>query len=223
MPVNAGPPDESYDSNIEWLVDTLPTFMANDESSGNWHLMTPIGNQIDDLDADIEAVDRASHVQSADTIDQLEKLARMVEAVHRDGETKEHYRSRIFARYQLNTAEGTVGDLLQSVSTILDANIENIGYVDHYKEFGTPAEVGIVMPGQKVDQLNLTSDEIADILNDLAPAGYTVFGQTRGTLLYVTPSTYNNTSDWSQYDGYDGLDANGDPKGTGGTYAGIVN
>lgn len=220
MPVNAGPPDESYDNNIEWLVDTLPTFMANDETSGNWHLMTPIGNQMDTLDADIESVDRGTFVQNADSIDQLEELARMVETVHRDGESKEHFRSRIFARYQLNTAEGTLRDLMQSVATILDTDIETIGYED----YGQGGIVGLILPGQKVKAINLSTAEIANILNDLAPAGYEVVGKTKGTFLYVTPATYNDTdTDWSNYEGYDGLDSNGDAKGNGGSYAGIVN
>lgn len=223
MPVNAGPPDENYEDNIEWLVDSLPTFMANDETSGNWHLMTPIGNQFDELDADIEAVDRATAVQDADSIDQLERLARMVETTHRDGETKEHYRARIFTRYQLNTTEGTVPDLIHAVATILGTEVENIGFQDLYVQLGDRAKIGLVLPGKKVDNLSLTSSEIADLLNGLMPAGYSVIGQKRGTFLYVTPSTYTNTTDWSQYDGYDGLDANGDPKGNGGTYAGIIN
>lgn len=219
MAIDAGPPDDSYDSNVEYLIDTLPGFMANDEDSGNWHLFAPIGNEIDKLENDLEAVDRATTVQEADTIDQLDELAKMVGESHNTGEGKEHYRSRLFARYQLNTAEGTAGDLIHSVSTILDVEPEAIGYQD----LDTEATVGIVMPRSEVNALNLTSADVADILNDLVPAGYEVEGQTRGTLLYVSETTYNNTSDWSAYDGYDGLDSNDDPKGNGGTYAGIVN
>lgn len=222
MAINAGPPDDSYDSNVEYLIDTLPGFMANDEDSGNWHLLSPIGEEINRLENELEAVDRAASVQEADTIDQLDKLGKMVNKSHRAGEGKEHYRSRLFARFQLNTAEGTIGDIIHSVSTILDVEPEKIGYQD-LDNTSTEATIGVVMPRSAVNSLNLSSGEIANILHDLVPAGYEVEGQTRGTFLYVTPTTYENTSDWSTYDGYDGLDSNGDPKETGGTYAGIVN
>jgi hypothetical protein len=219
MAIETGPPDETYDDNVEYLIDTLPGFMANDETSGNWHLLAPIGNEIDKLEIDIKSVDRSASVQEADTIEQLEKLAKMVGISHNAGESKEHFRARIFAKYQLNTSEGTLGDLLQSVSIILNTDIENITFAESTQD----ATIELYVPKKKVDQASLTSSELADILNELIAAGYEVFGRTTGTLLYVTPSTYNNTSNWSLYDGYDGLDTNDDPKGNGGTYAGILN
>jgi hypothetical protein len=219
MAIDTGPPNDSYDNNIEYLIDTLPEFMANDESSGNWKLLAPIGYQIDAFENDLVSVSRATSVQEADSIAQLNKLAKMVGASHRTGEEKEHFRSRLFARFQLNTAEGTIGDVIHSVSTILDVDPEAIGYQD----LDTEATVGVVMPRSAIRSLNLSSDEVADILNDLVPAGYEVAGQTRGTFVYVSPTTYNNVTDWAEYNGYDGLDANDDPKGNGGTYAGIVN
>jgi len=219
MPIDTGPPDDTYDDNVEYFIDTLPGFMANDEDSGNWKLVSPIGKAVDRLENDLEAVDRATLVQEADTIAQLDELAKLVNMSHNSGETKEHYRARIFARYQINTAEGTIGDVIHSVSTILDVDPEKIGYQD----LDTEATVGVVMPRSAISALNLTSEEIADILNQLIPAGYEIAGQTRGTFVYVSESTYNNTTDWSDYQGYDGLDGNGDPKEDGGTYAGIVN
>lgn len=221
MPVNANPPGEDYQDNTEWLVDTLPTFFANDTDSGNWHLFAPVGDQIDTLDSDIEAVDRATDVQRADTIDQLERLAKLVEVTPRDGESKEHFRARTFARYQLNTAEGTISDVLNSVATILNINVERVGYVDIDRE----AAVGIIMPKKAVDTVNLSESEVSDILHDLVPAGYEVRGQIRGTFTYVSVDEYDSTSDWSNYNyGYDSLDGTGTntPTGEGGTYAGLL-
>lgn len=219
MVVETGPPDETYEDNVEYLIDTLPGFMENDESSGNWHLLAPIGNQIDELESDIQSISRATTVQEADTIEQLNKHADMVGESQQSGEGKEHFRSRLFARFQLNTAEGTAADIINSVATILDVERETI----IYRELSQEATVELVMPKSAIDALNLTSGELAEILNDLVPAGYEIFGKAKGTFLYVSPTTYNNTDNWSLYDGYDGLDSNGDPKGNGGTYAGIVN
>jgi len=219
MPTDFGPEDGNYTDNTEYLIDTLPSFMENDEKSNNWKLYTPIGNRFSEIESQLAATDRATEVQNADTIDQLKKLAELVDLDHRGGETKEHYRSRIFARYQVNTAEATVPDILHSVSTILDTDIRNIDYLDG----PNAAQVNIIMPAAALESLNLGNEEVAEILSDLVPAGYEVNGLTKGTFKYVSPSTYNETSNWSQYDGYNGLDTNGDPKDGGGTYAGIIN
>ena len=231
MHTDFGPGDESYDDNVEYLIDTLPAFMENSEDSGNWRLYTPVGNRVDELEDDLRAVDRATSVQHADTLAQLEELAKLVDLPHREGEKKEHYRSRLFARYHLNTAEGTLSDLLTSVSNIIDSDIENI----EYQDLDAEATVGLVLPGKKVEQSDLTAQEIADILHDLVPAGYEVEGQKRGTYTYLADSAYSGPYDSVNggYDstelnsdaslGHDGLDSNGDPKGNGGTYAGIIN
>jgi hypothetical protein len=220
MSIETGPPDNSYDDNVEWLIDSLPGFMENDETSGNWKLFSPIGDRLDELEDDLQSVSRATFVQEANTIEQLEKHAQAVNLPYRQGETLEHYRARIFAKYQLNTSEGTAGDVINSVSTILNTDPENIGY----KELNIEATIRILMPSKKVDNLNLAAGEIANILNNLVPAGYDVRGKLRGSFKYVTPSTYNDTTNWSEYEfgGYDGLDSNGDPKEDGGTYAGIL-
>lgn len=219
MPINTGPAEDSYDDNTEYLIDTLPGIMANNDESGNWKLFSPIGAEIESLEADLQAVDRATSVQQADTIAQLEKLGKMVDLSINEGESKEHFRSRLFAQYQLNTTEGTIGDVIHTVSTILDVSPENIGY----KQLDVDATVEVTMPYSAVDNLNLQESEVANILDDLVPAGYRILGQTQGTFTYVTPSTYTNTSDWAQYQGYDGLNVNDEPKQDGGTYAGIVN
>jgi hypothetical protein len=219
MIVETGPPDDSYDNNVEYLIDTFPGFMENDSSSGNWKFLTPIGNQIDILESDIEDVSRATILQEAETLEQLDKHADAVGLNHKTGESVSHYRARIFAKYQLNTSEGTIGQLINSASRILNIRKESI----EFQEEQAAATVSLLIPRKSLKQTNFSSSEIDTILNELIAAGYSVFTKTRGTFLYVNPSTYNNTTDWSTYDGYDGLDTNNDPKETGGTYAGIVN
>jgi hypothetical protein len=219
MVVETGPPDETYEDNIEYLIDTLPEFMANSEQSGNWKLFTPIGNQISELEADIQDVDQAISVQRAETIDQLEALGKMAGVSHNEGEPKEHFRSRVVAEYQLNTTEGTISDVITSASQILQVSPKNI----EYKNMDTPAVVKLTIPASSVKGIDLTPAEVENILSDIMPAGYNIIGQKRGTFVYVTPTTYENTTDWSTYDGYDGLDTNDEPKGTGGTYAGLIN
>lgn len=218
MSIETGPPDNSYDDNVEWLIDSLPGFMENDETSGNWKLFSPIGDRLDELENDLQSVSRATFVQEAYSIEQLEKHAQAVNLSYRQGETLEHYRARIFAKYQLNTSEGTAGDVINSVSTILNTDPENIGY----KELDIEATIQLKMPSKSVDNISLLSGEISDILKELVPAGYNVKGTLRGTFKYVSPSTYNDTTNWSLYKGYDGLDADNNPKENGGTYAGVL-
>lgn len=230
MHTDFGPGDETYDDNTEYLIDSLPEFMANSESSGNWKLYTPLANQFDEIEEDLRGVDRATAVQYADTIDQLKKWGELVDIKPRDGESKEHYRSRIIAKFQLNSCEGTARDILYSASTILNCNVRDIGY----DELDAETTIRLTFPGKKIENSNLSSDEITNILHDLLPAGYEVAGQKRGTFTYLSESAYTGSYDSSNggYDsadldstyryGHDGLDSDGNPNDNGGTYAGII-
>jgi len=198
------------------LVRGLPPYFPKDEQSGNAKLLDVIGRSIERLDADTEDLNRASTLQHADSIPQIKQLAEIVQVYPKSGESKDKYRARVLGEFQSLTSEGTVSDMLINASVILNTNVSNIIY-----ERLEPGYFSVKIPGKAVDSLAISDTEFASILQLQAAASYTVDVQKLGTFTYLTPDQYNSgTFDATR--GYDGLDVNGDPKGNGGTYSGIL-
>ena len=209
----------SHDTTEEDLAAQLPVWMPKDEGSGNWALLRPIAEQIDHTDADRAAVDGALTPQHADTIDQLREIAKLVDVTPYNNESLEHYRARVIAQFQLVTSKGTVSDLLNGVSVILDTSVENLGYTEEHSAAAGDCRVSV--PASKLEQLTLGDSEFAEIVEGLIAASYRLDVFKAGTFTYITPDEYNSGLSEAQY-GYDGLDTNGDPKDNGGTYATVL-
>jgi hypothetical protein len=209
---------------IEELVDSLPSYYGNDRDGGNWKLLDAVGRQVVDLDGDISEIDGETTVQEALSINSLEELAGMVQLDRYSGESRDHYRARIIAEYQLNTSEGTVGDAFNSMATILGCEVEELWFQDWRLLYGEvqSRKVAFLIPYDDVQNIDLDGAEISKIVQRLAPVGTTVETQYDGTLRYVSESEYQN-GNWNGYDyGYDTLDAEGNPTGNGGTYGGLI-
>jgi hypothetical protein len=210
-----------HDTVEEDLVAQLPAFMPKDDESGNYKLLAPIAAAVKNTKDDIETVDRSLRVQHADTIEELDKLAAQVGLQSRQGESIEHYRARIMAEFHAITSEGTVANLLDGIAAILDIEIEKITYTETHTSSGGSARISV--PLSKLDALALSNAEFRDIVDGLMPASYRLDVYRSGTFTYISETDYNDgtfTHDTTK--GYDGLDTNGDPKDTGGTYAGVL-
>jgi len=199
-----------------YILRRLPGWMPTDESTGNFKLLDTVGHAIDRLDGDIQAVDEATTPQEANTVAQLEELARLVSLPSKQKEGKEKYRTRIVAEFQNVTNEGSVRELINNVATLLNVSVQEISYFkqDH-------GRIQLYVPGKALDSLDITNDEFVEIAENLIAAGFNLTALRRGTFTYITPDDYENaTQDVSK--GYDGLDSNSEPKDNGGTYAGLI-
>ena len=208
-----------HETTEEDLAAQLPSFMPKDPESGNFKLLKAIAERIDATAEDLESVDRAASPQYADTMDQLERLADLVNLTPRQGESKEHFRARVISEYQLVTSEGTVDDLLSAVATILDTDVRNIQYTETHVAVGGRCRINV--PQSRLALLALSDSEFAEIVRRLIAASYVVDIIKTGTFTYISPEDYNNQLSTAS-EGYDGLDSNGDRKGNGGTYAGVL-
>ncbi|QIR31197.1 baseplate protein [Halorubrum virus Serpecor1] len=209
---------------VEKLVNSLPSYYADDDESGNWKLLDAVGRQVVDLDGDIETLDDETTVQEALDVDSLEELAGMVQLRRRSGEGRDHYRARIIAEYQLNTSEGTIEDAFNSMATILSCEVEDLWFQDWRFLFGEIHDrtVCFLLPYDDVQNLDLSGEEISKIVQKLAPVGTTVKSQYNGSLRYKSKEDYEETN-WNGYDGgYDALDSEGNPTGEGGTKGGLI-
>lgn len=209
----------SEKATAEELASRLPVWMPKDSHSGNYRLLEPIANELDSTEGDLGAVDRALTVQTADSIEQLEELAKLVGLYHMKDESLEHFRARILAEYQLVTSNGTVADLINGIATILGIDEELVEYTEQHTTAAGNCRVSV--PRRRLDQFQLTYAEFGEIVESLIPASYRIDVFQKGTFNYITPAEYNANSSQAEF-GYDGLDTNGDPKDSGGTYATVL-
>lgn len=199
------------------IINGLPPWMSKDNSNGNFKLLDPVGRTFDKLKDDIRDAENATTVQNAETKDQLKEKAKLVDLPPKTDEPVEKYRRRVIAEFQTATSEGTLGNIFENTSTLLDIDKEKIKYIEN-------EENGLILleiPSQSIDSVPITDTEFANIIDKHVAAGYRINLRLGGTLTYITPTMYNN-DDHDATKGYDGLDSNGDPKDNGGTYAGLI-
>jgi hypothetical protein len=201
----------------EYILRRIPGWMPTNRDSGNFKLLDTVGHAIDRLDEDIDSLDIATTVQEAETVDQLERFAELVDLKPKQGEGKEKYRSRLISEFQQMTNEGTTRELIENTATILDVEPEKIGY-----EKTAHGVIELTVPGNSLDSLAISSSEFVTITGEMIAAGFNLSAVRRGTFTYITPTKYNAGNHEAEK-GYDGLDSNGEPKDNGGTYAGLIN
>lgn len=147
----------------------------------------------------------------------LARLGEMVNVQPWENETVAHYRSRVLAEFAVVTAEGTPEDLIAGAASVLDIAKERVQLILR----NGPGDVGLTVPVDSLERADLTPQEVIDYLQRLLPVSYSLSAVTEGTFTYITPSDYDSGNHDASI-GYDGLDANGDPKDNGGTYAGVL-
>lgn len=209
----------SHDDTAAHLAGNLPEYFPSSKNSGNYKLLKPVADELDKHEEDIDDIGFATRVQTADTYDQLRKLGDLVSLPPNENETKEHYRARLIAEYAIVTCEGTISDILNTIAEIFDASVSNIRYAEPAGGENGTVEIG--MPGMALDESQLTDTEAVEIIERLLAASYRLEGYRIGTFTYITPTDYSNNNHDASL-GYDGLDASGDPKDNGGTYAGLL-
>lgn len=197
------------------LVRALPPWMPKDERSGNFALLDVIGHAMDDLNSDLSKIDSESKIQYASKTGSIEQIGDPFGAVSKTNEPVEKYRLRTFTEYQSITSEGTIDGLLNRIGGLLDVDPSVITY----DELAANMKIGI--PSKAANNLPLSVEEFSSNLNLLVPAGYKLDLIMLGTFTYITPAQYTDELSEAEY-GYDGLDTNGDPKDSGGTYAAVL-
>lgn len=212
--VSSGEASESGED----ILSELPSWMPRGESSGNFKLLDVAGRGLDRLKEDVGDADKATNVQTAESVGQLRELAKLVDLSSKSDESVEKYRKRIIGEFQNATAEGDLPGLLKNTSILLSIDQDDIEYVK-----GTENGAFILsVPSTSITNSAITKSEFQNLISKQSAAGYRPNIQTRGTFTYITPNQYSN-NDHDATRGYDGLDANGDPKDNGGTYAGVLN
>ena len=208
--------DGSLSKETEDLVRALPNWMPKDPKSGNFSLLIPAGQRIERAEADIETIKNETILQYASKIGSIELISESVGAPQSKNDSVEKYRLKTISEFQSITNESTIDNILQRISSLLNVNIENLKY-EEQNGFSI-----IYIPSLALENLTISVNEFSTIVNSLSVAGYSIDIQITGTLDFVTPEQYQSGEYDSEF-GYDSLDTDGEPSGTGGTYSAIIN
>lgn len=208
--------DGSLSQETEDLVRALPNWMPKDPNSGNFSLLVPAGRALERTETDIETIEQETTLQYASETGSVELISGPVSVLPKTDEPVEKYRIRSFTEFQSLTNESSIDNILRRIASVLGVTVQDLTY-EEQAAFST-----IYAPSQAINNLAVSGNEFSEIVNQLSVAGYTITTQVVGTLDFITPETYQNGTYDSEL-GYDGLDTNGDPVGTGGTYSAIIN
>jgi hypothetical protein len=208
-----------YDNPVIEMLDSMKPWYDDGTGTPNHDFFAGPGQELEDLQFDLKDMKFAMHVQTAETWGDLETIAYQVELNPRDDEHIEHFRARILAEFLVITSSGTIWNLMNDLAIILQIDIDDLA---DYTEYDG-RQLSLRVPTSALSNTRLTADEVAKLGEKFLGPTKQLDILTRGTFFYKTPNYYSNKSDWSGYEnGWDGLDSNGNPKGTGGTYAGII-
>jgi hypothetical protein len=208
--VESGESDIIYENETEYY-DTL-TVNGTLTVEGTVYATNVVTNGTTDGDGQVV-------VDNQFVLDRLAEIGKLVNAPPNEGETVAHYRARLITEFSTLSTEGTIEDVLNTVAEIFDISTDDIRYQE--PAGGEEGTVEIALPAQALDEFELSDEEVAEVLNRFIAASYRVEGIRLGTFTYITPSDYNAGA-FDSSKGYDGLDANDDPKDNGGTYAGTI-
>lgn len=204
-----------YSESVNDIVSRLPPWMPKNKNSGNYNLIGPVGEKVDQIRSKREKMQSATRVTEADSVPQLKERGKIVSLPSKTGEEIERYRTRVLIEHKLLTNETTTQELLKNVSSLLDIEPEKIIYnkQDH-------GYIRLTIPGQSLNSLSVNASEFEDITEKLVAAGFLLEILALGTFVYATPDDYNN-GNYDSSVGYAGLDANGEIT-EGGKYTGFI-
>lgn len=217
-----------------FLLYGLPPWMRKDQKSGNYKVLKPVGLSLEGVENDLESIDEAANIQTANSIDQIHRLAKLVDTSPKENETVDKYRLRALGEFRSLTSETTADEILSTVSEVLDIDSEGITYREPYGRV-----VHFEISSTTIEDSPLSRSELRELMRDHIAAGFSLQMKSDGTFTYLSEDAYSGdyvvhqdgskvgyesselNSDPSK--GHDGLDQSGDPKDTGGTYAGLIN
>lgn len=167
MPEKDIPDDRNIaEAEVEW--ESGIEFGPN---SNTYRLMRVLLTEADRIDEDLEEIYNNHHVNTA-TGDDLDKIGDLVNIDRNTGESDSRYRARIKGKFRAATIDTTFDQFAEFTASVLNTDIDNIDYLTSYS--ARPAVVSVATQGSVYDALNLTPEEIKDILDDGVPAGHEV-------------------------------------------------
>jgi hypothetical protein len=194
------------DRNISEAVAEWDSAIEFAPESTMYRLVDALLAEADRVDEDLEEIYEQQHIASA-TGDDLDQFGRLVDVDRETGESDDKYRARIKAAFRASTISATWDEYVEFAASVLSTDVDNLNFRTNYG--GLPANVNVGAQSDVYEALDLTSEEVAELLGRGVPAGHEV------TLL--VGGTFRLNADGENDDASAGLTADGID--TGGTLA----
>lgn len=177
--------DIENDRNISTAEQNWDSGLDFGHNSNLYALLKSLLEEADRFDGDLEEVYHAQHINDAEGED-LEKFGQLVQTPRKTGESDGKYRARIKAAFRVGNIGTTTDQFIEFGATILATNTENIELAYPNLRTDNPAQVNFFTDPSIYDSVNLTDQEVADILDDAVPAGHEVAIFEQGTFRLKT-------------------------------------
>jgi hypothetical protein len=172
--------DIEDDRNIDTAEKAWDSSLAFYDQSNLHSLVESLLIAADDIDTDLEEIYHAQHINDA-TGDDLDKFGRLVQTPRKTGESDAKYRARIKANFRIGTIGTTTDQFIEFGATILNTDTRNIELLYPNNRTANPAEVTFLVDPSIVSSVDLSDQEVKDLLNRAVPAGHEVAVVGRGT------------------------------------------
>lgn len=199
------------------MIDSFPAPFPKEKDTNNYRVLNAVAQEMTDIVGDIERVEIATQILNAETIDELQELAYIVDVHHNTGEALEAFRLRVLVGFNVITAGGTIADLMNAAAFMLSIVPSSM----EFEENTTPGVIQLTIPQQAIDDAAIPESELYKVLEQVIAAGYTLEIIADASLEYVTVTEWQNDNFQDEH-AKGGLDADGNVI-TYGTYAGLIN
>lgn len=180
-------------------------------------LLNTLAEEFEDVQDELENVTLSAYVDSAHGR-QLDKIGEFLLTPRNTGEIDDHYRGRLKTQLVALTGGGTIWSMKQTSAALLGTDP---GVIDIEEDFATePARFDLLVDEEHFEQANVTSDDFRNFLETAKAAGVRIVAQSIGGFTHRSEADYLNGVNASG-SGYDELDADGNPRGVGGTYTSL--
>lgn len=141
-------------------------------------LMSALLSEADRIDGDLASIHDAQHIDTAEG-DNLEQLGKLVQIHRKSGESDDKYRARIKLKFRVGNIGTTYDEFAEFTGVMLETDARNVEF--SYNFGSDPATVNVAADGDLYNSTSLTSEEIADFLEEAVPAGHAVKATEKGT------------------------------------------
>jgi hypothetical protein len=161
-------PDER---NIRYAEQNWDTALAFTDGSNTHTLFTALLSAYDSVDDDIESLYKQTHINSA-TGAELDQFGELVNVERKSNESDAKYRARIKATFRSSTMGATFDQFSEFVAVVLETDIDNIRFLTPYER--KPATVEVSANSEIYEALDLTNEDVIELLDGGVPAGHRV-------------------------------------------------
>lgn len=199
----------SKQEQINRMEEELPPWMPQTGNMGE--LIAPVARAVDEQFSEIEDVEDSLFADSADSKAELKNIANPFSINSTPSKTLQYFRRSVKLSFRQISNSGKPQEILNSVSVILDLDVESIEF-----ERKDGSLFVIKIPGGALGE-NTSKAQTQELLSRIAASTYEIELIETGTLEYISIDEYES-GNYDSSNGY-GTPEEHDDSSDGGTYS----